>query len=186
VKSKMRSKMGLIAGSLQLLLYRIVDLIPFGITRILLLKLMGAKLTLNTAINHGIQWRLPHRVTIGDDVFLAEDLILDARGGLIIGSHVSINSRVQIWTAQHDWQSPEFTYISSATTIGNHCWICSGSIILPGVKIGEGAVIAAGSVVTNDVLPWTLVGGSPARKLKDRPKVDQYSLEARRNKMLFW
>ena len=186
MKSNIRAKMGLVAGSLEMLLYRIFDIIPMGITRILLLKIMGANLKFNTAINHGIQWRLPHRLSMGDDVFLAENLIMDARGGLTIGCHVSINSRVQIWTAQHDWRSSQFDYISSPVTIGDHCWICSGSIILPGVSIGEGAVVAAGSVVVSDVAPWTLVGGAPARKLKDRPVVNQYSLDARRNKMLFW
>jgi acetyltransferase-like isoleucine patch superfamily enzyme len=92
---------------------------------------------------------------------------------------------VQIWTAQHDWQSADFAYVSAPVRIGDRAWICSRSIILPGVTIGEGAVVAAGSVVSKDVAPWTLVGGNPARKLRDRPPAS-YILGARNSKMWWW
>lgn len=185
-KSPLRQRFGLIAGSLLIAVYRIVDIIPLNITRITCLKLMGAKIDWDIAVNHGVHFRMAHRIRICADVFIAEDVILDGRGTLSIGSHVSINSRVQIWTAQHDWESPDFAYVEAPVTIGNHCWISASAIILPGVTIGDGAVIAAGSVVVGDVAPWTLVGGVPAKKLRDRPVVDKYVLYARKNKVLFW
>jgi putative colanic acid biosynthesis acetyltransferase WcaF len=186
MKSPMRQRLNSVAASLQISFYRLVDILPLNITRILCLKALGSKVSWQVAINHGLQIRLPHRITIGGDVFVAEDVILDGRGGLTIGEHVSINSRVQIWTAQHDWQSPTFAYVQAPVSIGDHCWISASAIILPGVTIGEGAVVAAGSVVVADVDPWTLVGGVPAKKLRDRPVVNKYLLNARRNKVLFW
>jgi putative colanic acid biosynthesis acetyltransferase WcaF len=172
-----RQRLGGLAASLQITIYRLVDIIPLNFTRIICLKLLGAKMGWNVAINHDLQ---------GNDIFIAEDVILDGRGGLKIGDHVSINSRVQIWTAQHDWESPKFAYVQAPVVIGSHCWISASAIILPGITIGEGAVVAAGSVVVSDVAPWTLVGGVPAKKLRDRPLVDAYELNARKNKVLFW
>ena len=186
MKSPLRQRIGHIAGSLQMASYRLIDIIPTSVTRALFLRSMGMTIGKDVAINHGIQVRLPHRITIGDDVFLAEDLILDGRGDLTVGSHSSFASRAQVWTAQHDWKSPDFAYVSAPVTIGSYCWIGPSAIVLPGVKIGDGAVVAAGSIVVADVDPWTLVGGNPARKLRDRPNVREYRLNPRRNKVLFW
>lgn len=185
-KSWLRRKLGLIAGSLETSLYRVVQVIPVNIVRILCLRMMGARIGAGVAINHGLQIRVARRIAMGDDIFVAEDVILDARGGITIGAHTSINSRVQIWTAQHDWQSPDFAYVQAPIRIGSHCWISAGVIILPGVSIGEGTVVAAGSVVTKDLEPWILAGGVPARKLRDRPVVRDYRLNAAVNKNWFW
>lgn len=185
-KSPLRRKLGLIAGSLETCLYHVVQVIPVNIVRILSLRMLGAKIGKGVAINHGLQVRVPRRIDMGDDVFIAEDVILDARGGLTIGAHTSINSRVQIWTAQHDWQCPDFAYVHAPTRIGSHCWISAGVIVLPGVTIGEGAVVAAGSVVTKDLEPWILAAGVPARKLRDRLVVRDYQLDAAANKNWFW
>lgn len=54
--------------------------------------------------------------------------------------------------------------------MGDYCWICSRAIVLPGVNIGEGAVVAAGAVVCKDVEPWSVVGGVPAKKIGERER----------------
>lgn len=185
-KSPLRLRLGLIAGAMETNLYRLVSIVPLNVVRIVCLRLLGARIGRGIAVNHGIQIRVPRRIVLGDDVFLAEDVILDGRGGLRIGSHTSINSRAQIWTAQHDWQAPDFAYVQATTTIGAWCWISANVIVLPGVTIGEGAVIAAGSVVTKDVEPWVLAAGVPARKIRDRPNVRGYQLGAAANKNPFW
>ncbi len=185
-KSPFRRKLGLIAGSLETSVYRVVQVIPFNIVRILCLRLLGAQVGGGCAINHGLQVRVPRRIAIGGDVFLAEDVILDGRGGLKIGTHTSINSRAQIWTAQHDWSSPDFAFVSAPTDIGDYCWISANVIVLPGVTIGEGTVVAAGSVVTKSLEPWILAAGVPARKIRDRPEVRGYRLDAAANKNWFW
>ncbi|WP_370630610.1 DapH/DapD/GlmU-related protein [Mucilaginibacter sp. 21P] len=73
-----------------------------------------------------------------------------------------------IWTLHHDYNSPDFAQAGAPVVIEDYAWVCSRAIILPGVTIGRGAVVAAGAVVTRDVAPYTVVGGTPAKKIADR------------------
>jgi len=160
--------------------------LPFNVVRLCALRFWGARLGRGIALHHGSQIRAARRLSIEEDCFIAEGVVLDARGGLKVGAHVSINSGVQIWTAQHDWKSPTFAYVSAPVNIGSRAWISARAIILPGVTIGEGAVVAAGAVVVADVPPWTLVGGVPAKFIRDRPLVNRYHLDAQKNKVWWW
>lgn len=98
------------------------------------------------------------------------DCLLDARGGLRIGSKVSISQRVALVTGSHDVNSSDFDYKSKPIVIKDYVWIGVNATVLGGVVIGEGAVICAGSVVTKDVEPYTIVAGVPARKIGERDK----------------
>lgn len=182
----MRKRVGLIVGSIEVVVLRLASMVPNNALRIIALRVWGATIGAGCAIHHGLQVRAARRLVLGADCFIAEDVTLDGRGGLSVGSHVSINSGAQIWTAQHDIRSPEFAYESAPVRIGDRAWINARSIILPGVSVGEGAVVAAGAVVTKDVAAWTVVGGVPAGFIAERPKVDAYRLEARRNKVWWW
>jgi acetyltransferase-like isoleucine patch superfamily enzyme len=164
----------------------VVSHVPVNALRLAVLRNLGASIGHGVAVHHGLQVRSPGRLQIGDDCFIAEGVVLDARGGLSVGSHVSINSGVQIWSAQHDYRSPDFAYEAKPVSIGDRAWISARVIVLPGVTIGEGAVAAAGAVVTADVAPWTVVGGAPAKVIASRPIVDAYRLDARRHKIWFW
>ena len=174
------------ARSLEVVSVSLVSFVPVNAARVLACRAWGATIGRGTAIHHGLQARACRRISIGEDCFLAENLVLDGRGGLTVGAHVSINSGVQIWTAQHDWTDSDFAYSSAPVEIGNRVWICSRSVVLPGSRIGEGAVIAAGAVVSGDVAPWTVVGGVPARVIAKRPRVDRYVLNATANKIWWW
>ena len=76
-------------------------------------------------------------------------------------------------TASHDVSSPHFDLVRKPVVICDNVWIAMGAIVLPGVTIGEGAVVAAGAVVAKDVLPWTVVGGNPARFIKKRELTEE-------------
>nr|WP_317129777.1 acyltransferase [Flavobacterium franklandianum] len=95
---------------------------------------------------------------------------LDDRRGIKIGKNVTIASEVMIWTLHHDYNDIHFKAIGAPVIVEDYVWICSRAIILPGVTIGEGAVIASGSVVTKDVAAWTVVGGVPAKKISERER----------------
>lgn len=69
-----------------------------------------------------------------------------------------------IWTLHHDYNDIHFGVKGGRVEIGDYSWICSCAIILPGVKIGERSVVAAGAVVCKDVEPYSIVGGVPAKK----------------------
>ncbi|WP_461453691.1 acyltransferase [Mucilaginibacter sp.] len=96
--------------------------------------------------------------------------------GLTIGNNVNISTQVVIWTLHHDYNSPDFAQAGSPVIIEDYVWLCSRAIILPGVTIGEGAVVAAGAVVTKNVEPYTVVGGVPAKYIAKRNTNLNYDL----------
>jgi acetyltransferase-like isoleucine patch superfamily enzyme len=93
---------------------------------------------------------------------------IDTRGGIEIGKNVSISPQVSLVTGDHDIQDPMFKARFKKITIEDHVFIGFKAIILPGVTLGRGAVVCAGSVVTKDVPPLTIVGGVPAKYIGQR------------------
>jgi acetyltransferase-like isoleucine patch superfamily enzyme len=148
--------------------------IPSIALRKLVLRLYGVRLGKRVLIYHGFEIRAPRLCEIGDGTIIGYRATLDARGGLKIGHSVNLSSEVAIWTAEHDFRSPDFAYVSAPVVIGDRAWLSFRCTILPGVTIGEGAVVAAGAVVTKDVPPFTVVGGIPAKPIASRRKDLQY------------
>lgn len=113
----------------------------------------------------------PGGICLGDRSVVGSDSLLDGRGGLTIGSDVDIAPSCQIWTLEHDPNSSTHAVREGSVVVGDHTWIASRSTILPGVTIGRGAVVAAGSVVVKDVGERQMVGGSPAKHIgwRDNP-----------------
>lgn len=95
---------------------------------------------------------------------------IDVRGGITIGENVSISDRVSIVTGDHNPADPYFKARFRAVTIHNHVFVGYGATILGNVTIGEGAVIAAGSIITKDVEPYAIVAGIPAQKIGERTR----------------
>lgn len=118
---------------------------------------------------------------IGCNSVINQNCRLDNRGGLEIGANVSISPEVHIITADHDLSSPEFAGRERPVRIGDHVFIGSRAIILPGITLGEGCGVAAGSVVVKDVEPGTIVAGVPARVIGRRPDKLQYDLSYNRH-----
>ena len=85
-----------------------------------------------------------------------------------IGNCVVINDGVRLITGSHDIHSPTYDHVFSPIIIEDHAWIATDAMILKGVRIGRGAVVAAAAVVTRDVRPFTVVGGNPAREIGTR------------------
>jgi maltose O-acetyltransferase len=122
----------------------------------------------------------PGNVSIGERSVVNAHCILDGRGhGLIIEHDVDIGTHTHIWTLEHDPHADDHTTRSAPVTIRHHAWIAARVTILPGVNIGEGAVVAAGSVVTRDVPPLTIVAGVPAKPIGTRRNLLQYKLDYR-------
>lgn len=113
----------------------------------------------------------PSRLTIGDGTFIGKCFI-QLHANVQIGRNVVVNDEVTILTGTHDIGSPIFLQINKPVTIEDYAWVCTGATLLPGVTIGRGAVVAAGAVVSMDVPSYVVVGGNPARHIKDRPKTD--------------
>ena len=106
-------------------------------------------------------------ITIGKDVFINSGCHFQDQGGIEIGDGALIGHNVVLATINHDLNPKENRKNHyAAIKIGAHVWIGSNATILPGVTIGDYAVVAAGAVVTQDVPAMTVVGGVPARVLK--------------------
>ncbi|MGD0200502.1 MAG: acyltransferase [Bryobacteraceae bacterium] len=114
----------------------------------------------------------PAQVAIGDDVSFGAYLHIWGMGGVTIGNRVMIGSHVAITSLTHDYTAAAMkgTSIARPIVIEDDVWLGTHCVILPGVCVGRGAVVAAGAVVTEDVPPYTVVAGVPARLLKRRPE----------------
>lgn len=118
-------------------------------------------------------------ITIGKDVFINSGCHFQDQGGIQIGDGTLIGHNVVLATINHDLNPEENRKNHYAPiTIGAHVWIGSNATILPGVTLGDWAVVAAGAVVTQDVPPRTVVGGVPAKVLKVIPEERTVRYEA--------
>lgn len=119
-------------------------------------------------------------LVIGENSVINAKCRLDNRGGIVIGENVSISQEVLILTADHDVNAADFAGRSLPVRIQDYVWIGTRAVILPGVTIGKGALIAAGAVVTKDVIPYAIVAGVPARVIKMRRTDLNYETKYRR------
>jgi acetyltransferase-like isoleucine patch superfamily enzyme len=140
---------------------------------------MGMRLARTARVHRGLEVRNARSIEIGEGSVIGFDSILDGRRGITIGRHVNLSSEAAIWTLQHDHRDPDFASDGGPVVVGDHAWLSFRSVVLPGVTIGEGAVVAAGAVVTRDVPPYAIVGGIPARIIGRRePQSVGYDLVA--------
>lgn len=154
----------------------IVIHIPLGVVRRLYLTLCGAKLGKYTQIDMNVTFMDPNRLKTGHNVHINRQCLIDARGDLTIGNNVSISLRSAIITGSHDHRSPNFEFVRTKITIEDNVWMGFQSTIVGNVKVGEGAVVCAGAVVTKDVEPWSVVAGVPAKKIGERPRDISYKV----------
>lgn len=145
-------------------------------------------LVMHGSILHVYNFRnLPHAgITIGADSLIGEMNVIRGQGGVRIGDRVYTSPLVQIIAVNHVFDDPETPFVEQGITaegivIEDDVWIGAGAVITDGVRVGKGAVVAAGAVVTQDVPPHTVVGGVPARLLKEiTPETADLARAARR------
>lgn len=144
------------------------DTVPFHTVRQLVFSLAGVSIGRASAVHMGVRFFSPRGITIGDDTIVGFRTFLDGRDRLKIGNHVDIASEVMIYNSEHDLAAAEFNATHAPVTIEDYVFIGPRAIILPGVTIGRGAVVAAGAVVTKDVPEFAIVGGVPAKVIGER------------------
>lgn len=151
------------------------DLPGFYLRKILFKHFLKNNISLKCALHRGIDIFYVGGISINENTVVNKFVSLDGRGQLKIGKNVSISPYSRIITASHDPDSETFEYITKSVIIEDYVWIGTAAIILPGVKLGTGCVIAAGSVVTKNVDAYAIVGGNPAKFLRYRSKVLKYN-----------
>ena len=134
----------------------------------------------NVVFHFRTEIRTIYNLKVGKGTIIGDNALLDARNKITMGENVNLSSNVSIYTEQHDHRDPYFGCnddINKTVNIADRVWIGSNVIVLPGVKIGEGAVCCAGSVITKDVEPYAVVAGIPAKKVNERPRNLQYEFD---------
>lgn len=165
-----------------LMLLNIVTWVPIHSVRHLSFWLAGLNLGQGSTIHTGCRFYLPHGIFVGQDTIIGDRCFLDGRAPLVIGNHVDIASQVLIYNSEHDINDPQFRAISEPVVIEDYVFIGPRAIILPGVTIGKGAVVAAGAVVTKDVSPGSVVGGVPAKPISKR-KLTEFTYHLGRSRL---
>jgi maltose O-acetyltransferase len=161
----------------ELLFNRVLADIPSNTLRVGALRALGADLGPHTYIFGGCEVLSAQFVHIAGNVHINRFCHLDGRGGLTIGRNVVIASRCVITTADHDVNDPGFAGRVRPVTLEDRVWLATRVTVVRGVTMGEGSVAAAGAVVTEDVEPWTVVGGVPARPIGERSREQHYTID---------
>jgi maltose O-acetyltransferase len=152
----------------ELMVLRWVSHVPSHLFRKLFYGLAGMKIGRGSVVHMWANFFDPSGIIIGDDTIVGDHAFLDGRASLRIGNHVDIASSVMIYNSEHDLESDSFSARTEPVEIGDYVFIGPRVVILPGVKIGKGSVVAAGAVVTKDVPDFTIVGGVPAKVIGER------------------
>lgn len=180
----------------------LIGFIPSHTLRLFLYRyLFGMRVGKDSSIHWRAQFNNPAGVQIGHNTIIGNDAFLDGRykrvreGGeskaasyikqlagkgdrpLRIGNNVSVAGEVRIYTMEHDIDSPDFAETGAPVVIEDYVVIGTRVTILPGVTIGKGAVVASGAVVTHDVAAFDVVGGVPAKVIRQRNKNLTYRLK---------
>lgn len=166
----------------ELLILTWIGFVPIHFIRRLFYRLAGMKIGKGSTLHYAARFYEPKNIKIGNDTIIGDHCFLDGRAPLTIGNHVDIASEVLIYNSQHDINDENFKALEKPVVVEDYVFIGPRAIILPGVAIHKGAVVAAGAVVTKDVEEYKVVAGIPAveigeRKLKDlRYKLGRYRL----------
>ncbi len=169
LKGKFKAQIYFAAVFLFNVLYNII---PFFSMKKIFLRSFGINIGKSSYIHTPVKFFSFRNLHIGDNTTINPHCYLDARTGIRIGNNVNIANNTKIYTLGHDTNAADLHLVGAGVEIGDDAFVFSNVLIMPGVKIGKGAVVFAGSVVVKDVEPYTVVGGNPAKFIKNREKMN--------------
>lgn len=145
---------------------------PFHRWRSFLLQLFGAKVGKGVHIYPGVKIWAPWNLELGDECGVANGANLYSQDKIKLGYRAVVSQGSYICTGSHDYTKSGHPLITAPIMIGDKAWVAAEVFIHPGVKIGEGAVIGARSVVTKDMPSWMVCAGHPCKPLRERTITD--------------
>jgi putative colanic acid biosynthesis acetyltransferase WcaF len=128
-----------------------------------LLRCFGAKIGKNCHVYPDVKIWAPWRLEMDDVACIAGGAEIYNPAGIKIGHHATISQAAYLCGATHDVHHPAFTYIAKPIVLGSYAWVAARAIVLPGVTLGEGAVLGAGAVAARSLAPWSIHAGNPAK-----------------------
>jgi putative colanic acid biosynthesis acetyltransferase WcaF len=141
---------------------------PFFGWRRMVLRSFGAKIGNHVQIYNSATIYFPWNLQIGDWSSIGEGALIYNLGPVTIGSRATISHRAHLCAGTHDYRRTDLPLLKPPIIIEDQAWICAEAFVGPGVRIGEGAVVGARAVAVENVEPWTVVAGNPARFIKKR------------------
>lgn len=141
---------------------------PLHSWRCFIVKLFGGKVGKNNFIYPNCIIWAPWLLETEEVVTIGPGVEIYNPGGVFLGHHSIISQDAYLCGATHDYNSKDFTYLSKKIVISPYAWICARAIVLPGVRCNEGSVLAAAAITSKDLEPWSVYGGNPAKRIKER------------------
>ncbi len=145
---------------------------PLHNWRCFLLRLFGAKLGAINFVYPTAKIWAPWLLETGDLVTIGRGAEIYNPGGVYLGSRTIISQDAYLCGATHDYQTPEFTYLTKFIRTDPQVWICARAIVMPGIHCKEGSVLGAGSVATRNLEEWTVYAGNPAVVVRQRNRFE--------------
>ena len=136
--------------------------------RIVLLKIFGAKVKYTSMVYSSVRIYMPWKLKMAEYSCLAPEVDCYNVDWVIVGANSTVSQKSYLCTASHDIYKTNIPLITAPIIIEEQAWVAADAFVGPGITIGQGAVVAARAVVIKDVEPWTIVGGNPAKFIKNR------------------
>jgi putative colanic acid biosynthesis acetyltransferase WcaF len=133
--------------------------------RVALLRAFGAAVGEGVVIRGKVNITFPWRLTVGDHVWIGEEVLILSLAPVVLESDICLSQRAFLCTGSHRFHSPGFDLVIKPITVRKGSWIAAQAFVAPGIEIGPNSMVAAGSVVLEDVPPSTVVRGNPAQRV---------------------
>lgn len=143
-------------------------LVPVSKPKVALLRLFGARIGVNVEIKPCVNIKYPWHLSVGDYTWIGENVWIDNLTQTTIGSNVCISQGAMLLTGNHNYKNPGFDLIVKGILVEDGAWIGAQTVVCPGVKVGSHAVLAVGSIATEELLPYSIYQGNPAKKTRSR------------------
>jgi putative colanic acid biosynthesis acetyltransferase WcaF len=163
------------AGTLKLILWYFVNVVffinplnPISSLKVWLLRWFGAKVGQGVVIKPSVNIKYPWLLTVGNHCWLGERVWIDNLVTVSLHNNVCLSQGAMLLTGNHNYKSTNFSLITGPITLEEGSWVGAKSLVCPGVVVGSHAVLAAGSVATANLEPYTIYQGNPARAVRER------------------
>ena len=133
-----------------------------------ILKLFGAEIGIDVIVKPNVNIKYPWKLKVGDYVWIGEGVWIDNLDFVYLGSHSCISHGALLFCGNHDYSKSSFDLIVRPIVLEDGVWIGAKSIVCPGVVIGSHGVLSTGSVLSDDIKPYEIYRGNPAKKIKSR------------------
>ena len=144
------------------------SVMPSSALRVRLLRWFGAQIGSGVVIKPSVKVKYPWNLTVGDHCWIGEACWIDNLTEVSLGSNVCLSQDSYLCTGNHDWRDPRFGLRLAPIRVADGAWVGARAMLLPGVALGEGAIAAAGSVVSRSIPAMEIHAGNPAEFRKYR------------------